>query len=472
MDEFTAPKGTNAEADRSMARVSPFPDNPRGIRESPQANIEKWAVRRYQVAVLAGLPYRWARQLHRQIERTEATRVPGAKPPILIFKGDLAVNAGATAAELEALGPELTNEEIAALQLEAAAIQEADRAHVRARAKSINAARECTVAPPEPIALTELLDEPDDGPTYRIRELWPTGGRVLLAAPYKAGKSTLVGNVVRGLVDGDKFLGGFEVAPAGRVVIIDTELDKRTMRRWLRDQGIRNTDSVAVLPLRGAVSTFDILDPATRAVWARKLAGADVVILDCLRPILDALGLSEDKDAGRVLVAFDALLAEAGADEGLVVTHMGHQNERARGDSRLLDWPDALWTIVRKDNDEQRLNYFAALGRDVHLAEGLMNFDAATRHLSYAGGSRKESTARAAMPELMALVRQEPGELSKNAAEKRLMTDHGIPQKVTRDAIKIAVENGDLVITSGPHNAKLLSPASVDPFDKADNKPD
>jgi hypothetical protein len=48
---------------------------------------------------------------------------------------------------------------------------------------------------------------------------------------------------------------------------------------------------------------------AVRAEWARKLRDLDaaVVILDCLRPVLDALGLDESHDAGRLLVALDEL---------------------------------------------------------------------------------------------------------------------------------------------------------------------
>jgi hypothetical protein len=194
------------------------------------------------------------------------------------------------------------------------------------------------------------------------------------------------------------------------------------------------------------------------------MAGANVVILDCLRPLIDALGLNEDKDAGKVLVAFDALLAEIGADEGMVVTHMGHQNERARGDSRLLDWPDALWKIVRGDDDTddeaRRPRYFSAVGRDVALPESELTYDDDTRHLTYVGGSRKDSAARAAVPELLALVRLEPGKLSKNAAEKRLMDEHGVSQKSARDAIASAIKDGSVTTTPGPKNSKLLSPGT------------
>ena len=149
----------------------------------------------------------------------------------------------------------------------------------------------------EPIRLTEFLAIPDEPVQYRINSLWPLRGRVMLSAQWKVGKTTLVGNAIRALADSLKFLDRFDTVPA-RVILLDFEMDEGTVRHWLRDQRIRNTDDVQVLPLRGKASSFDILDPQTRSAWASRLRGNDVVILDCLRPILDALGLSEGKTPG------------------------------------------------------------------------------------------------------------------------------------------------------------------------------
>lgn len=443
-----------------------------------EKRCKKWAARSYPVVALREIREPWARSLAAEIERRDAGRDPVTTPPRLMFKGDDAVKAGATDAQIAAL-PALSPGDTAMLKLRAAAMRQADRRQVDVMARQIAAGRDNAVTPPDPVALGDLLNEPDEGATYRIGEMWPSGGRVLLAAQFKSGKSTLVGNVIRALVDGGPFLGRFDVTPVAKVALIDTELDRRTLRRWLRDQDIRNSAGVSVLPLRGAVSTFDILDPATRSEWARRLAGSDVIILDCLRPVLDALALSEDKDAGRLLVAFDALLAEAGADEGMVVTHMGHQNERARGDSRLLDWNDAMWKIVRDgddtDDDGTRRRYLSALGRDVAVPEGLITFDPSTRHLTYAGGNRRDSASLAAMPELLALVRAHPGTLSKRQTEDRLCNAHGVTQKDARRAIQQAIADGTVIVAIGPRRAQLLSPGvdpaeQINPFDLADGE--
>ncbi len=231
--------------------------------------------------------------------------------------------------------------------------------------------------------LTELLAEPDDDAHYRIDRLAPALGRVLLSAQYKAGKSTVVANLLRSLADGNAFLGQFQVtAQAQRAVLIDNELSENTMRRWLRDQGIVNTDRVDVVSMRGHLRAFNILNERVRADWVQRLTGADYLILDCLRPVLDALGLDENHDAGRFLVAFDALLAEAGIGEAVVVHHMGHSGERARGDSRLQDWPDATWRLVREKDQPDSPRYFTAYGRDVDVPEGRLEFDPDTRRLT------------------------------------------------------------------------------------------
>lgn len=386
----------------------------------------------------------------------EAPAAPPESPP--------AVPAAAPSV-LEGNAAEITDNATEAV-LDAAAVfarevdQEAYRLSVREAAqRKVKSQRAGVAARPPVMPLAEFLAVPDAGVEYRIDRLWPTGGRVILAAQYKAGKSTLIGNVVRSIADGVDFLDTFTVAP-GSILLIDNELDERTLRRWLRDQGIVNTDAVRLVALRGKTSTFDILDPQTRDEWARALSGADVVIFDCLRPVLDALGLSEDKDAGRFLVAFDALLDQAGASEAVVVHHMGHSGERSRGDSRILDWPDATWKLVREDTDDPASpRYFAAFGRDVDQSESKLAYEAATRRLSLAGGNRKEAAADEVIEPLLDLLAANPEGLSGRQIRTALEDDHA-DHKI-RDAIKRAEKLGMTTQSAGARRSTIhkLSPS-------------
>lgn len=354
-------------------------------------------------------------------------------------------------------GGNLTAEEYGARVFEQAVDEEVQRLRVRAEATRRIRSR-TTAPPPAPIRLDHLLAEPDEPVDYRVDQLWPSGGRVMLSAQAKTGKTTLVGGLIRSLADATPFLGTFDpTVPDGDIVLLDNEMDRRQIRRWLRDQGIRNTDRVHVIPLRGALSSFNILDPEVRASWAAVLRelDAEVVVFDCLRPVLDALGLSEDKDAGQFLVAYDELLAAAEATDSVLVHHMGHVGERARGSSRLRDWPDVEWRLTKEDPDDPTSpRYFAANGRDVSYAEQQLAYDPTTRHLSVAGlGNRKQAAVRGALPAVLDWIRDNPG-ASGNAIEKALTTDD-LPRQMIRDAIRTGITEGLIATDKGPRNATL-----------------
>lgn len=317
-----------------------------------------------------------------------------------------------------------------------------------------------------PIPLTEFLATPDSPITYRLDQLWPAGGRVILAAQYKAGKSTLIANLIRSLADGHPFLGKFTPNPTlGRVTLIDDELDVNMLRRWLREQQIENTDHVNIRPLRGRLSTFNILDPATRTAWALRLQETltEILIFDCLRPVLDSLGLDENHDAGRFLVAFDELLAEAGITEAVVVHHAGHQGDRSRGDSRLRDWPDVEWRILREaedtedDTGRRPRTYFSALGRDVDEPEGLLTYEPTTRWLTLAGGTRKQTESDTAIPQILAYLTANPG-LSQRQIEAANPGNNSRDR--LRAALKRGIDLGKIDTSDGSRGARLHFAAS------------
>lgn len=312
-----------------------------------------------------------------------------------------------------------------------------------------------------PIPLTEFLATPDAEAIYRLDQLWPAGGRVILSAQYKAGKSTLIANLIRSFADGHPFLGKYTpTRPTGAITLIDDELDTNMLRRWLREQQIDNTDQANILPLRGRISTFNILDPIIRSTWARRLrdVGTEILIFDCLRPVLDSLGLDENHDVGKFLVPFDELLLESGISEGLVVHHAGHQGERSRGDSRLRDWPDVEWRIVREAEDTDDTTgrrpraYFSALGRDVEEPEGLLSYEPSTRWLTLAGGNRKQTEADAAIPDVLAYITQNPGR-SQRDIEAGVVTDY--TREKVRGALKRGIDLGKIDTSTGNRGARL-----------------
>ena len=152
--------------------------------------------------------------------------------------------------------------------------------------------------------LRDWLAEPDVPVPWRIAGWQPKHARVIMTAPFKGSKTTARDNYIRSLVDGDPWLGVAAVTPVtGRVTVLDFEMSRHQMKAWLRDQGIRHTDRVIVAPLRGQAAAFNIIDPDTRRRWADSLRERDTenLILDCLRPVLDALGPDGHAAEGRHL---------------------------------------------------------------------------------------------------------------------------------------------------------------------------
>ncbi len=115
------------------------------------------------------------------------------------------------------------------------------------------------------LTLSARLARPRAATTWRIDGWLPVNARVMLTAQYKAGKTTLIANLIRSLVDGALWLGVATVAPIeGPVVLIDAEMSAGQLDDWYRPQGIGAGDQVVVLPMRGRLSSFNILDPSVR----------------------------------------------------------------------------------------------------------------------------------------------------------------------------------------------------------------
>ena len=324
--------------------------------------------------------------------------------------------------------------------------------------RELDAEEYATVGEPEILTLRERLARERPPVCYRVAQLQKVNQRVLLAAQFKAGKTTLAANLSRSLLDGELFLGTYPVVKIdGVLVLFDFEMDGTQLDDWYDAQDIDNDDRLLVIPMRGLASAFNIVDRDIRRKWAHllKSRGVTYLILDCLRPVFDALGLNEHTEAGLFLTALDALLREADIPEALVIQHMGHTKDRARGDSRLLDWPDVGWTLVReKDDDPASARFFKAYGRDVDVPETQLAYDPTTRRLSVlgadvGGGSRVNARVAAALVDLCAFVtKADPVPQSASQIEKAMqLLSH--KRDPIRKALHKAVTDGVLFTVDG-----------------------
>jgi hypothetical protein len=299
--------------------------------------------------------------------------------------------------------------------------------------------------------LRDRLARPAVPVSYRIEGWQPRQSRVMWSAPSKTGKTSGVANVIRCLVDGDHWLGRYAVEPVDRVVLVDVEMGSNQLDAWLRAQRIQNDDRVVPIALRGQLSAFDILKPTVRARWAEQLRGVGYLIVDCVRPLLDAFGLDEHRDAGQLLVAIDALLREAEIPEALVIHHTGHGGERARGDSRFRDWPDVEWRMMRRDEDPSSPRFISAYGRDVDVAEAQIVYDAATRRLTVEDGSRRDAAAKDALGAILDVLDGSRAAMSGRGIKDAM----DLPRDAVDAALRFGVRSGALSVQEGPRRARL-----------------
>lgn len=372
-------------------------------------------------------------------------------------------------------------------------VAEVKRSLARMRADQIvrEARGSVTLAPPSLTSLQTFLATPDRPEQFRIEPIMLMDADVLLIAQKKVGKSTLVSNFVRALVDAEPFLGRLAVTPLepGRSVVhFDNELGEDNMRRWLRDQQIQGTDRVFVADMRGKLATFNILNPEVRSEWAERLreVNAQVIIFDCLRPALDALGMSEDKEASRFAQALTALKIEAGASDLLLVHHAGHDATRARGDSALAGWCTDEWKLRLESQDNPfSPRVFSAFGRSQGLAPTQLDYDPLTRRLSLAEQTVATVRVGGNAEMVREVVAQQPGIAAtslRNALAARGMTNGGHRSEAIREAqetgLVVKVKQGRSNVFYPPSAAEVMwmEPADGDEgedgWSGSDNDPD
>ena len=258
---------------------------------------------------------------------------------------------------------------------------------------------------PTIIGAAEFLAADDEPTLYRVDDLWPLHGRVLLVAQAKTGKTTLVvANLLHQLLrQGCGFLGRYNVQPVedGRTVVyMNVEVGAITLRHWLRRTGVAFDNRLQILNLRGQASALNLSSAAGRSHWAGVLRGlrAEVVILDPVAPVLAAHGLDENSntDVATFWSWWGEMLTEAGVTDDLVVHHAGHAGERSRGASRLLDEPDAIWTLTKSGGEDGK-RYIEAIGRDVDLSRHELLPPTSTGHIEIGDAKRPADRRRAQM---------------------------------------------------------------------------
>lgn len=297
--------------------------------------------------------------------------------------------------------------------------QETERARARRGANRLLDDEEAAATFRQPAYTRDLIDElalPDEDTVWRVEHVMPADANITLAAPFKAGKTTLVNHLTAALVDGIPFLDTHKVHrhPTGRVAIWNLEVGRGMYRRWIREAGIEHPDRVTILPLRGYRMPLQTRRVEDWAVDWLQEHNVTTWILDPFAAAYKGLSENDNAEVGRFLDAIDVIKQRAGVSELIMPVHTGRGvadegQERARGATRLDDWADVRWILTRDEKDGETTRYFRAIGRDVDVPEARLGYDEETRRPYVTGPSRYAERRDAYDFDVLQAVGRNPG---------------------------------------------------------------
>ena len=244
--------------------------------------------------------------------------------------------------------------------------------------------------------LDEILARPHE-PPYRIFDLLPADGGMLVVAQRKTGKTTLMLNLAHTLITAEPLLGRFSALPvAGRVAILNYEVSGSQLARWASQAGVPS-ERLLLVNLRGRRDPLAHDDDRRRLADLLHSHEVESLIVDPFGRAYTGKSQNDSGEVGAWLVDLDDFTrSEVGARDLIVTAHAGWNGERTRGSSALEDWADSIVTMTLGNDGNSR--YLRAIGRDVAVDEDLLYFDPESRLLSLTGtGSRKQTTDAAAV---------------------------------------------------------------------------
>ena len=301
--------------------------------------------------------------------------------------------------------------------------------------------------------LVDILDRPEE-PRWRINDLMPANGGLLVVAQRKTGKTTLMLNLARCLLTGELFLNRFGCQMVtGKVGILNFEVAGAQLATWAKKVSVPE-DRLVLVNLRGRRNP--LTHEEDRHLLAELLREQDVESL-IVDPFGQAFGGKSQNDAGEVgafLASLDVFArSEAGARDVILTAHAGWNGERTRGSSALEGWADSVLTMTFGADNQTR--YLRAIGRDVGVDEDRISFDPETRLMAMTGGgSRKQATqvskAETLVQPVCDVVRGKPGVSTSDLVDAvRALRHDGVvaiafQDNDVRQAISAAVAQGVL----------------------------
>jgi len=282
----------------------------------------------------------------------------------------------------------------------------AQRQEVRAKYAEMKAIAEAATLVPVPTRnLEQELAEDYKEPVWRIRNLHIASSFTTITAAKKTGKSTLMLNLIRSLVDGVPFLGEPVLPLVGNVGYLNMELDPNVWRRWAKEIGIEHAKRIKPWHLRG--ERFPIYHPELqkRMVEWLKAEEIEVLIIDpghrLLRgwPTPNGGGENSNDIVAAVCQKLQEIKREGEVVDLFVPLHTGHasgEHQHTRGAIMWQDDPDHLWNLWSKEvvKGDGGVRHFNAEGRDVDFQTTGIKYDKTTHRYEPASIEYMQNTGR------------------------------------------------------------------------------
>ena len=301
--------------------------------------------------------------------------------------------------------------------------------------------------PESAISLSEFLSREIPQNKWIVDGLLIKSGKVFFAAKAKAGKTTLCLSLLKSLVDGDNFLGKFDVeVPDGQIGYMNLELTDGQMQEWVTRQGILNQERVHFWNLRGKANPFRSAISRARLIEEIRSLGVKTLIIDTFAKIFPGQA-NDNSEVNRFLVMLDEVLDKAGVEQLVMLVHAGNDAKKIRGATALTDHPDSIWYLF---NDDDKNRYFSAIGRDTDIPEGLIKFDPITNQLEFTGAGKQVAKDSTAKSKVLEFIQKNPGS-NASLIDDAIGGNRAFKIKIRKQLIK----EGLVFTKKGPNNSDL-----------------
>lgn len=218
-----------------------------------------------------------------------------------------------------------------------------------------------------------------EGRRHLIEGLWPWGTYPMIAGTYKAGKTTLIADLVASLlVPGRPFLGRFPVTLTQDerdrgIIVINAETPAEDFENALLEAGVDPDDprvNVYHLDELGGPGLFDLRDPSAFDAWESEVFQCiecnEGVFWTPAAVVADGLSaiLGGPEGYGEWYAAFKRLMKATDIPNAIVTGHTAAGSTHLYDATRAMAGPDGVWSYTTdRPDDPSSPRFFQVLAR-------------------------------------------------------------------------------------------------------------